>query len=450
MYSKFIGKGKNNGSANDLVDYGAKEVVDKKEKVYFNHRGRFSISEAKKLLRGASGLKKHEDKFFHLVASPSQEELASVQGDEELEKFTIAVMDNYAESFGKGFTKEDFEYVVVLHHDRDLNQTERGYKPLPKTYSERHEKKEGDQRHPHIFIRRILRDGKTKASPLSNFKKISENSNIKQGFDRNEFKRMNERTFDMMFDYARPITETYDYAREMWGRANGEKMEIQKQFREDIKESKEFGIPMETYINRFQQKVKSEEKKKAVIEEEVLENAQIPISPIFPELPSAEEEEEREKEKQKGLDEAEETSEKVDLPSIPATEPAFMEKSEKEAAYSEEDMAIISEIYAVAFFGMEDTKPFTDGQKDIVFKVLKIIKDGVGTMSNFADYLYNEYLKIKPTEGKIFISDETESNQVPLEIFSHLDEKKYPSVDIVRDILEDDGEELNQSRGITR
>ena len=127
-----------------------------------------------------------------------------------------------------------------------------------------------------------------------------------------------------------------------------------------------------------------------------------------------------------------------------------MEKSEKEAAYSEEDMAIISEIYAVAFFGMEDTKPFTDGQKDIVFKVLKIIKDGVGTMSNFADYLYNEYLKIKPTEGKIFISDETESNQVPLEIFSHLDEKKYPSVDIVRDILEDDGEELNQSRGITR
>lgn len=275
MYTKFTGKGKNNGKIDSLIDYGAKESTNKKETLYFNHRGRFTSTEVKKMMKCAKGLRKEEDKYFHLVLSPSQTELDLLKTDKNLEEFIFLAMDNYAESFGKNFSKDDFEYAAIIHHDRDYDGVDRRrQKPedRKKTYKERKVKKEGDQRHSHIFIRRILRDGKTKASPLSNSKKVNENYLIQQGFNRNEFKKKNEKSFDLRFNYDRPYEDTYEYARNLWFIINKEKVELDRQARITAKLALERGVSVEEILNE-----QYHNKKEITTEKSEVENQNVDV-----------------------------------------------------------------------------------------------------------------------------------------------------------------------------
>ena len=54
-------------------------------------------------------------------------------------------------------------------------------------------------------------DKKMKLSPNSNYKKSSSKNQVKQGFDRNEFRNRVEKIFDKRFEHNRKVEETFEY-----------------------------------------------------------------------------------------------------------------------------------------------------------------------------------------------------------------------------------------------
>ncbi len=113
------------------------------------------------------------------------------------------VMQHYAEGFGKGLNKEDIEYYGKIHFER------KG--------ADRYDM------HAHIIVSRKDRSNTRKLSPKTNHTGKKNCGNVKGGFDRTDFFRKCETSFDKRTGYDRAPEQTFDYLNTM---KNGSPKEI--------------------------------------------------------------------------------------------------------------------------------------------------------------------------------------------------------------------------------
>ena len=188
--------GGNSGSSGNAVEYLEKEnkVRKKSERStegFFNQDS-YDINPTfvvKKLDSKRQGIKKHEAKFYNLIISPSQKELAELT-DDDLKDYTKELMVKYAENFNRGINPNDLVWFAKLEKKRKwkgFKQKKNEKLNLPPGVKSG-DYKTGDNRHIHVLVRRKTEQNKS-LSPLANQRKgITKGAAVgKIGFNRIKF-----------------------------------------------------------------------------------------------------------------------------------------------------------------------------------------------------------------------------------------------------------------------
>jgi hypothetical protein len=154
-------------------------------------------------------LSRNDAKFYVITVSPSSRELEQMgktdkEQAEAMRRYVRDdVMQHYAEGFGKGLNKEDIEYYGKIHFERKGA----GLYDM----------------HAHIIVSRKDRSNTRKLSPKTNHTGKKNCGNVKGGFDRTDFFRKCESSFDKRTGYDRSPEQTFDYLNTM---KNGSPKEI--------------------------------------------------------------------------------------------------------------------------------------------------------------------------------------------------------------------------------
>ena len=198
----------NTGSCVGVTNYLAHEDVERikagqEQEHFFTHnKEQVSAKEVNyKVDNNKAKLCNDDSKFFVITVSPSMEEI-QVMGqtrEEQVANFKVyvtdGVMNRYAEEFNKGLTNKDLMYYAKIHYTRDG--------------------KTGDQMHAHIIVSRKDINNNRKLSPQTNHKGNGNTGTAKGGFNRDEFYKLSEYTFDRAFNYKRDFEKSYDYQNTM-------------------------------------------------------------------------------------------------------------------------------------------------------------------------------------------------------------------------------------------
>lgn len=175
-----------------------------------NSRNYISAQEVTyKIDNNKAKLSRSDAKFYVITVSPSSRELEKMgrtekEQAEEMKRYIREdVMQHYAEGFGKGLNKEDIEYYAKIHYER------KG--------ADRYDM------HAHIIVSRKDRSNTRKLSPKTNHTGKKNCGNVKGGFDRTDFFRKCESSFDRRTGYDRAPEQTFDYLNTM---KNGSPKEI--------------------------------------------------------------------------------------------------------------------------------------------------------------------------------------------------------------------------------
>ena len=214
-------KGANSGSCQRLAGYLEKEnnqLAPSQQEAFFSSQSD-KVSQVEVVTgidrNGAGqGLKSGQDRFYTFTIDPSQKELAHIDGDPaKLRDYTRAVMENYAQNFGKGIESKDLVWYAKIEYSRHYTHED---KAVQEGAAQKGQPKEGDQTHIHIIVSRFKErqhEGERTASlsPLTNHRQAG--GAIGNGFDRVNFIQANERTFDQKFNYQREQTETFTHAK---------------------------------------------------------------------------------------------------------------------------------------------------------------------------------------------------------------------------------------------
>lgn len=212
----------NKGSSAKLVHYLDKEDrLDKSEEQWFGHK--LQIFESYQVRNRIDGnmakLSQKEAKFFLLNISPSQKEithLKSLFGEQgaklEFKKFALKIMDEYALNFKRRNVEgnEDLLWFAKLEHHRYYSYKD---KEVKSDQAKRGDPKPGEQMHIQVIISRKDITNKIKLSPKNNSRGSNVEHSKKVGqFDRVAFKASGERLFDELYNFTRPVSETFQYA----------------------------------------------------------------------------------------------------------------------------------------------------------------------------------------------------------------------------------------------
>lgn len=207
-------------------------------------------------------LKKTEPRFYSITVSPSQQELKHLQNHSEaLKTYAKTIMEDYVKGFnreidGKPITVNDIKYYAKIEHERTYKGTDKAiqenapyHKKIVSLKNEIQQiksgrqvgdidiklkqikqqeqqtphkingqmirqgmAKEGAQSHIHIIVSRKDASNRYSLSPGSKYKASEVEMNgkmVKRGFNRDEFFKNSETTFDKLFDYKRNYVETY-------------------------------------------------------------------------------------------------------------------------------------------------------------------------------------------------------------------------------------------------
>lgn len=254
-------------SVSDFVDYLEKEnegkIYEQREHFFNQHGEEISPKEVIKEIDGNTAkLKKTEPKFYSITVNPSRHELNQLGNDKEkLKSYTREVMKSYAEAFnreidGRKVTIDDILYYAKIEQQRtykgtdkavrentpyrakiarlqhEIVQIKRGEihgniklkeKQISKLMQSAPYKlegkmikegmiKEGPQTHIHIIVSRKDQSNTYSLSPGSKYVASDVEFNgkqVKRGFNRDQFFKDSEKTFDRMFNYKRNYVETY-------------------------------------------------------------------------------------------------------------------------------------------------------------------------------------------------------------------------------------------------
>jgi len=254
-------------SSADFVGYLEKEnqgLEQQDMEHFFNQYG--DEITAEKVIREIDGntakLEKHEPRFYSITVSPSKYELRKLQNSsEDLKKYTRELMKDYVASFnreikGRPVIIDDIKYYAKIEHQRTFKGTdfqvkenqpyatkilqlkteirnvqegrsEGNIKRMKKEIAKLERqaphqqngkrivqgmRKDGNQSHIHIIVSRKDASNRFSLSPGSKYKASNVRLNgqtVKRGFDRDEFFKNAEKTFDKTFGYKRNFAETY-------------------------------------------------------------------------------------------------------------------------------------------------------------------------------------------------------------------------------------------------
>ncbi|WP_127142135.1 MobB family relaxase [Flagellimonas marinaquae] len=252
------------GSARDFVNYLEKENEGKslEEQEHFFNQTEHDIDAERVIAEidaNTAKLSKRDPKFYSMMVSPSQAELRHIGNDpEKLRQYTRELMKTYAAAFyrDREVTVRDILYFAKLERERTYSEKDRQVKEnqpyASKILELQHQvraiqqgrvqgdiaklqqriqvleqeaphqqngkrivpgmAKEGHQSHIHIIVSRTDITNTHSLSPGSKFRTsetILNGEKVKQGFDRDQFYRGAEKTFDRQFGYKRNFVETY-------------------------------------------------------------------------------------------------------------------------------------------------------------------------------------------------------------------------------------------------
>jgi hypothetical protein len=218
----------NSGSCFGAVSYLRHEDAERRKlgdpaEAFFSHmEDRVNSREVtERIDNNRQKLCREDAKFFIITVSPSAAELRSM-GDTPQERAEAfrgyirdEVMKNYASGFDKGLTAGDVMYYGKIHHER-------------KTGGE-------TDMHAHIIVSRKDVAGRKKLSPMTNHRGTGRTGSVKGGFDRSNFFRKCEQSFDVAFGHNRDIRDSYDYQNAM---KNGTIQEKQEAVKKSVEKEK--------------------------------------------------------------------------------------------------------------------------------------------------------------------------------------------------------------------
>jgi hypothetical protein len=169
----------NAGSCTGLVKYLIKEDKERgiEQEFFFNHDSD-QVSAAQVIntidnLR--SGVGKKEVKFYSLIISPKEQELATINNStKELRNYTRKVMEEYAGNFNglnkiKKIQAKDLAYFAKIEFNRYYKGTDEEVKQKKAKVND---KKPGNNMHVHLIVSRKDKTNKIKLSPQANNKKL--------------------------------------------------------------------------------------------------------------------------------------------------------------------------------------------------------------------------------------------------------------------------------------
>ena len=142
------------------------------------------------------------------------------------------LMQKYGEGFNKGLGKDDIMYYAKIHHER----------------------KPGGEldMHAHIIVSRKDAQNTKKLSPQTNHRGNSKGA-VKSGFNRSDFFRNSEQTFDNRFNHSRDYKESYEYQNAM---KNGTVKQKQEAINKAVQQEKTKGKEQ----NREQKQERTQER----------------------------------------------------------------------------------------------------------------------------------------------------------------------------------------------
>lgn len=244
-------KGSNKGSCGQLVRYLEKENENKpaQQKEFFFSHDRDLVAAyqvVEHIDRNKRNLGRNDAKFFMLNIAPSQKEqkhlLAQTGGDvekakEKLREFTRAVMEKYAENFGRNLKSEHLVWYAKIETQRKFKGRDR---EVQNGKIKRGEQKQGPQLHVHVVISRKDVQNKLKLSPLTSHRSAQEKGAVKTGFDRVKFMKTGEELFDKMFGYDRELKESFEYQHTMKHGTAKERQDMkEKAYQQEIQKDKQ-------------------------------------------------------------------------------------------------------------------------------------------------------------------------------------------------------------------
>ena len=233
----------NAGSSKRLVSYLEHEDLERMEKGIYTE-GFFNLTEenlyksqvVKDIDNNKAQLMKTDAKFYAIHISPSAKELQAMGTTEQeqaeaMRKYVREVfIPEYAKNFNKGLSAKDIKFYGKIHFDRDRSENTE------------------NNMHCHIIVSRKDQANKIKLSPLTNHRNTKKGA-IKGGFDRVNLFQQAEKGFDKLFNYERPLSESFEYYRVMKNGVISEQIALQERIytdmpayrqvseREDVKQS---------------------------------------------------------------------------------------------------------------------------------------------------------------------------------------------------------------------
>ena len=260
-------------SSADFVAYLEKENEGKSiddQEYFFNQYGEeiTGTEVIKEIDSNTAKLKKTEPKFYSITINPSKGELRQLQDHKkDLKTYTRELMKDYAKAFnreinGRAVAVDDIKYYAKIEYERTYKGTDKqiqenqpyatkilqlkhDIREIQEGKSDENIKKienkiiklekeaphqqngkrivrgmpkEGSQSHIHIIVSRKDASNSVSLSPGSKHKASEvtmHGKSVKRGFNRDEFFKNSEKTFDKIFQYKRNYVETYQ-ARKMF------------------------------------------------------------------------------------------------------------------------------------------------------------------------------------------------------------------------------------------
>jgi hypothetical protein len=160
-----------------------------KEASFFNdEKSDIRAGQVKEVIDGnTKGLRKHQEKFYSLVLSPSPSELEHIGNDpQKLKSYTQQVMENYAGNFNlpnkKRLRSSDIIWFATFHEERKEKEGE-----------QKGQTKNGNHTHIHILVSAKDKSGEHRLNPRGR----------KSHFTFKDWQVQNGKTFQQMFGYEK-------------------------------------------------------------------------------------------------------------------------------------------------------------------------------------------------------------------------------------------------------
>ncbi len=216
----------NTGSCKRLAQYLEHEDLERMEKGIYTE-GFFNLTEenlyksqvVKDIDNNKAQLLKTDAKFYAIHISPSAKELQAMGTTEQeqaeaMRKYIREIfISEYAKNFNKGLSAEDIKFYGKIHFNRDRSENNE------------------NNMHCHIIVSRKDQANKIKLSPLTNHRNTKKGV-ITGGFDRKNLFQQAEQKFDKLFNYDRPLDESFEYYNTMKNGSITEQIRMQERMDE--------------------------------------------------------------------------------------------------------------------------------------------------------------------------------------------------------------------------